>query len=227
MGMDETGIWLSYSEAAKRVKSTKHTIQLWRKAGMPMEWAVDEIGQRYRVVDEQTLLAWWRQKMKNSPVHFYKLRREAIERGETPPEVPEKFRRTRAQRAPIADLTASDASLVPDSHDGDIERPDPYAALLASLPEFVGQREHAALIQAMEDQPPACDGLEVFTRDRFDDPEEVEMMRGICRQCPLLELCVAFAAAGKPSGGMWAGMTPAEVRQIPDGFRAELAPSAA
>jgi len=79
----------------------------------------------------------------------------------------------------------------------------------------------------METETPGCDGLEVFTRDRFSDPEEVEMMRGICRECPLLDLCRAFAAAGRPAAGMWAGMTPVEVRRISDGFRSESSPSAA
>lgn len=92
---------------------------------------------------------------------------------------------------------------------------------------FHGQVEHAALVAAMETETPGCDGLEVFTRDRFSDPEEVEMMRGICRECPLLDLCRAFAAAGRPAAGMWAGMTPVEVRRISDGFRSESSPSAA
>ena len=89
--------------------------------------------------------------------------------------------------------------------------PPTIANVLA--PEFIGQAEHAALIRAMEDTPPACDGLESFTHDRFADPEQTGMMRGICRGCPLLELCRTFAIAGKPSAGMWAGMAPAEVRR--------------
>ncbi len=56
-------------------------------------------------------------------------------------------------------------------------------------------------MRVMEDETPGCDGLEVFTRHRFDDPEEVEIMRGICWECPLLQLCEAFAGAGKPAGG--------------------------
>ena len=66
----------------------------------------------------------------------------------------------------------------------------------------------------METETPRCDGLEVFPRDRYSDLEQTEMMRGICRECPLLDLCTAFAAAGKPSAGLWAGMTPAEVRKL-------------
>ncbi|MGF6821941.1 hypothetical protein M2317_000827 [Microbacterium sp. ZKA21] len=204
MGMDDE-TWLSYAEAAKRVRSTKHTVQLWRRQGMPMEWAVDELGQRYRVVELQVLLSWWRQKMQNSPVHFYRMRANAIERGETPPPVPERFTKR--------DLTASQASSVPESRDGAGRASEAVTDVLADMAEFVGQREHAALIAAMATEVPGCDGLEVFTRDRYTDPEETEMMRGICRLCPLLDLCAAFAGAGKPTAGMWAGMTPAEIRR--------------
>lgn len=205
MGMDEGKQWLSYAEAARRVKSSGRTVRNWRRQGMPMEWRVDEGGQRYRVVEESVLLSWWRKKMLASPVHFYKMRRQAIDRGETPPPIPERFRNTRERReqSQIHDRPGEDAPL---------DQAAVFREFLRDLPEFHGQAEHAALMAAMEDEPPACDGLEVFTRDRYADPEEVAMMRGICRSCPLLDLCHAFAAAGKPTGGMWAGMTPAEIR---------------
>ncbi|WP_157540803.1 WhiB family transcriptional regulator [Microbacterium sp. XT11] len=171
-----------------------------------MEWRVDEGGQRYRVVEESVLLAWWRDRMNASPVHFYRMRAKAIERGETPPPVPERF-----TKRPTAASTASQVSEGQDDSDSHSEA---VTALLADLPVFHGHAEHAALVAAMETEPPGCDGLEVFTHDRFDDPEQTEMMRGICRECPLLEMCRAFAVAGRPSAGMWAGMTPAEVRRL-------------
>ena len=211
LSADSEPVWLTYAEAAKRVTSTKHTVQLWRRQGMPMEWRTDNTGQRFRVVEEETLLAWWRQKMKNSPVHFYKMRRKLIEAGETPPPIPERFRYTR-QKATGGDLTASTVQTPADADTVSEARTAALTALLADLTGFPGQPEHAALMKAMEDEPPACDGLEVFTHDRFDDPEQTEMMRGICRDCPLVEMCAAFAAAGRPSAGMWAGMTPAEIR---------------
>lgn len=229
---EDEPVWLSYAEAAKRVRKSVRTIHHWHARGMVMEWRTDAIGQRYRVVEEDALLAWFRQAMSNSPVHFYKLRAAAIERGETPPELPERFKlRKRAQDAsttetpqeqlPTGDLTASNTPQVPDSQDGETGRPDPYADLLRSLPEFTGQAEHAALVRAMEEQPPACDGLEVFTANAFHDPEQTEIMRGICRECPLLEMCSSFVAVGKPSAGMWAGMTPAEIRRIPHGIQTD------
>jgi len=66
-------------------------------------------------------------------------------------------------------------------------------------------------MRAMEDEAPACDGLEAFTADRFADPEQTDLMGSICRACPLIDLCAAFVAAEKPSAGMWAGMTPAQI----------------
>ena len=110
-GAEDEPVWLSYFEAAKRVRSSKRTVQLWRWQGMPMGWAVDEGGQRYRVVELPILLERWRDrdKMKASPVHFYRMHAKAIERGETPPPVPERF-----TKRPTA---ASTVSQVPEGQD--------------------------------------------------------------------------------------------------------------
>lgn len=67
---------LTYREAAKRVGRTRRAIRRWRHSGMPMSWETRD-GQTCRVVDETTLLAWWRQRLKNDPVHQAKLRRLA------------------------------------------------------------------------------------------------------------------------------------------------------
>lgn len=173
-----------------------------------MEWRVDETGQRVRVVDEKVLLAWWRDRMRTSPVHFYRMRKRVIEAGNLAPPVPERFT-SRKQRVP-----AETESAQYELEQAEVGSGPTLADVLAELPEFIGQREHAALVRAMEDTPPACDGLEAFTHDRFADPEQTEMMRGICRACPLLELCRTFAIAGRPAAGMWAGMTPAEIRRL-------------
>lgn len=84
MGMDDEPVWLTYADAAKRVKRDHITIRRWSRQGMPMEWRTDEIGQRYRVANLDVLLAWWRQTMTDSPVHFYKTRRKLIEAGGDP-----------------------------------------------------------------------------------------------------------------------------------------------
>ncbi|MGN7859511.1 WhiB family transcriptional regulator [Microbacterium sp. 22303] len=192
------------------MKRSEHSIRVWRQNGMPMEWRTDDTGQRFRVVREDVLLAWWRDRMKASPVHFYRLRKDRRTAGlpdlSLPTSVTGRKGRGHLQVPEDASDAASEAYTSAQSHVD-------LAPLLADLPEFVGQHAHAALVRAMEDSPPACDGLDGFTRDRFDDPEETAMMRGICRACSLLELCEAFAIAGRPAAGMWAGMTPADIRR--------------
>ncbi len=64
---------LTYREAAKRVGRSRRAIRYWRQGGMPMQWETRE-GQRVRVVDEQVLLSWWRQRLQNDPAHQYRLR---------------------------------------------------------------------------------------------------------------------------------------------------------
>ncbi|MFM2719086.1 hypothetical protein [Microbacterium mcarthurae (nom. nud.)] len=62
--------WLTYREAARRVRRDVRTVQRWRAAGMPMRWRDGE-----RVVDEEVLLAWWRDRLDAWPAHQYRLRR--------------------------------------------------------------------------------------------------------------------------------------------------------
>lgn len=64
---------LTYREAAKRVHRSRRTIRHWRTSGMPMGWETRN-GQKVRVVDEHTLLAWWRQRMKNDPIRQQRIR---------------------------------------------------------------------------------------------------------------------------------------------------------
>jgi hypothetical protein len=64
---------LTYREAARRVHRTTRCIRYWRQRGMPMSWDIRD-GQRCRVVDEEVLLAWWRQRMQNWPAHQYRMR---------------------------------------------------------------------------------------------------------------------------------------------------------
>lgn len=201
-------VYLTYADAARRVRRDTRTVKRWARQGMPVEWRVDDGGLRFRVVEESVLLAWWRDRMAASPVHYYRLRRIAIDNGLPEPQRP---RKVRTSQEPVGSENHD-----PTHNDGEnVGTSGPTVQqVLAELPPFVGQAEHAALVRAMEDEPPACDGLEVFTADRFDDPEQTEMMRGICRSCPLLELCTAFAIAGRPSAGMWAGKTPAEIRRL-------------
>lgn len=50
MGMDDEPVWLSYAEAARRVRSSDRTIRNWASQGMPMGRDVRD-GQRVRVVE--------------------------------------------------------------------------------------------------------------------------------------------------------------------------------
>ena len=66
--MDE--VWLTYKQAARRVHRTTRTIRGWKQRGMP---TVLRDGKRY--VEEETLLAWWRERLNNWPAHQYRLRK--------------------------------------------------------------------------------------------------------------------------------------------------------
>lgn len=65
---------LTYREAAVRVGRSVRTLWRWRRNGMPMSWDVRD-GQRVRVVDERVLLAWWRERLRNDPVHQLRMRK--------------------------------------------------------------------------------------------------------------------------------------------------------
>lgn len=66
-------VWLTYRQAAARVGRSRRAIRYWKQRGMPMTWETRD-GQRVRVVDEQVLLAWWRQRLQNWPTHQYRMR---------------------------------------------------------------------------------------------------------------------------------------------------------
>lgn len=70
--------WLTYREAARRVRRHPITIKRWRRQGMPMTF--DKHGRR--IVNEQTLLAWWRDRLNNDPVHQARIRAAHIEGSE-------------------------------------------------------------------------------------------------------------------------------------------------
>ncbi|MCR2824215.1 hypothetical protein [Microbacterium sp. zg.Y909] len=71
---------LTYREAAHRVRRTPRAIRYWRQHGMVMGWAIRD-GQRVRVVREDVLLAWWRQRLQNWPAHQYRMRQQLAERA--------------------------------------------------------------------------------------------------------------------------------------------------
>lgn len=61
--------WLTYRQAARRVHRTIRTIRRWKKNGMP---TILRDGIRY--VEEETLLAWWRDRLQADPVHQQRMR---------------------------------------------------------------------------------------------------------------------------------------------------------
>lgn len=68
--MDAT--WLTYRQAARRVHRTIRTIRRWKKNGMP---TILRSGVRY--VEEETLLAWWRDRLMADPAHRWRMRKHA------------------------------------------------------------------------------------------------------------------------------------------------------
>jgi hypothetical protein len=78
---------LTYREAAARVERRVREINRWRAAGMAMEWGTRD-GQRVRLVRDDVLLAWWRDRMRSSPVHYYRQRRRAAEQELPAPALP-------------------------------------------------------------------------------------------------------------------------------------------
>lgn len=177
-----------------------------------MEWRPSDAGQRERVVDEETLLSWWRRKMSESPVHQNRIRRRFLDAGETPPEWNDAMIAQRARAAATREQSPTRHPDTEEASEAVTEAVVPWEDVLRELPPFHGQAEHAALIRAMEETPASCDGIETFTRDKFLDPEETDIMRAICHACPLLNLCAAYAHTGRPTAGMWAGKTPSEIR---------------
>ncbi len=73
--------YLTYKEASVRVKRSVRAINRWRRNGMPMSWEIRD-GKRVRVVEVDTLLAWWRDRLTAWPPHQYRLRRMRSAREE-------------------------------------------------------------------------------------------------------------------------------------------------
>lgn len=64
---------LTYREAATRVRRSRRTIRYWKLQDMRMGWERRD-GQLVRVVEEDVLLAWWRDRMDNDPVWQNRIR---------------------------------------------------------------------------------------------------------------------------------------------------------
>lgn len=75
---------MTYREAAHAVRRSVRTIKRWRRSGMPMTWDLRH-GQKVRVVDEDVLFAWLRDRLDAWPSHQYRLRRLQAAAASTTP----------------------------------------------------------------------------------------------------------------------------------------------
>ncbi|MGX1703714.1 WhiB family transcriptional regulator [Microbacterium sp. NPDC055357] len=66
------------------------------------------------------------------------------------------------------------------------------------------EAEYAALTEALTDYQPPCADQPVFTAD---DPtyEALAFAVRLCANCPIRELCAAYATKANPRAGVWAG----------------------
>jgi hypothetical protein len=196
--MDESGtIWHTYKSAARRVKRSPRNIRRWHAEGMVMSWRVGTDGHRERVVREDVLLAWWRDRMIASPVHYYRRRAAARADGRPDPERPPS---TYRQNLPVA--------APPDEPEAGVDLFTPAvttAELLETLQLKRGADEYDALTAALKTTETPCAYDERFTADWLSDfPSELDAMAAMCAECPLASLCDAFARAADPAG-FWAG----------------------
>lgn len=153
---------------------------------MPMSWRVDANGQRERVVREDVLLAELRDSLKNSPVHFNRMRAAAREYG-----LPEPARPKPVVRAP-----RPRAALESQAQHPRVQEPQ------TELKPMRGAAEYAALTDAIRTTRPACAGVDAFTADSVTE-ERAIAMDATCSRCELLELCRAYATAARPVAGYW------------------------
>lgn len=197
--------WLSYTEAAKRVGRSSRNIRRWRAEGMPMEWRTSSDGRLERVVDEEVLLAWFRDRLNASPVHQYRMRRIARNQGLpgpiTPPRAVVGVKRENRQRSEVIRADPDDRTPI------DVlaqQRREAFVEVVTANSLKTGAAEYAALQEALKTETPACDGLAMFTEPDTVDAEERALMAGICEGCPVVDLCRAFADASH-APGFWAG----------------------
>ena len=197
--------WLTYAEAAKRVKSSERTVRHWGQQGMPLAWA-ERDGQRVRVVELEVLLAFWREKMAGWPAHFYRMRKRMAEEGVVL-EMPERIKaalasgkaaeRRRGTRGPEAPERPGDERTEPET-----AAPEPKVDPLADMPRLKGSAEYRILTDRLRTTVPHCAAMPEYTADGIS-AEDRERLAGICASCPLLSECRAFAIASKPTGGFW------------------------
>lgn len=61
---------LTTSQAAKRVKRTRRTIERWIAAGMPTQKGIGTDGRVRHMINEDVLLEWYRKALLAGPLHL-------------------------------------------------------------------------------------------------------------------------------------------------------------
>lgn len=179
--------WYDYTEAGQRIGRSVRVMKRWHSSGrMPTQ-----LVNGHRLVREDHLLAAFRGALKNSPAHYYRMRKLAAAEGLPAPTPPEALQTPRRPKRPIAPEDVVEAvQHVP-------------AAPEVVIPGLTrGAEEYAALMSALEHVAPACEGIDEFTDDEIDD-ETASRLARICAGCPVQELCAAFATASRPPAGYW------------------------
>lgn len=176
---------------------------------MAMGWQIIE-GQRARVVREDVLLAWWRDRMDRSPVHQHRVRKRLAEAG-IPYVAPVRAAKPKPAPAPMPEPEPADDDA--DAADADASWPAsaPFHEPLDHMKPMAGRDEYAQLMKVARRAPTPCRDVATFTADRIDEGEE-RRLAAICVACPVLEQCRAFAIAQRPTAGFWAGVPWRKIR---------------
>lgn len=178
--------FLTYDQAAARTKSHPETIKRWRRMGLSFALIDGR-----RMVREDALLAFWRERMKADPVHQARIARDRLQDTSGVMVASVSPRATRRAQAGAPRRTAAPR-----------RRSAPDGDPPVNVAPMRGAREFAALQDALRDVTPSCDGMDAYTDDRPSE-DDVTAIAGICASCPVLELCQAYAVAGRPSAGHW------------------------
>jgi hypothetical protein len=166
-----------------------------------MSWRVGSDNQRERVVDEEVLLKWFRERLKNSPAHYYRMRAIAREHGLPEPARPESVDRARP-KPPALLSEAHNAGDEDEQASSGVTRWKSFEPLDTMKP-MKGGPEYRELQRALRETPAPCRGVKEFTADRIDDVSQAYLAT-ICAACPVIDLCRAYAERAHPDG-YWAG----------------------
>jgi len=69
---------------------------------------------------------------------------------------------------------------------------------------------YAALVAALEQEPPPCRGDNRYLSEHGDIDPELQLR---CSTCPVFQLCRDYALADRPAAGIWAGERWADKRK--------------